>query len=144
MYIIRTAGADLDSLHLCSPATTEDGTPSIGNWFNTGISPYCNPLPDAGHVQLIADESWRDLPDVNEGDAGAAAAVEDGMRYSTESGHDDVTQGLPQVEALVAVLPATVNAMGVVRLTNQILEFNLEMWIYGMRVPLFHLWIGLP
>lgn len=70
---------------------------------------------------------------MNERDAGEAAAVADSMGNSTEGGNNDVTEGLAHVEALVAVLPRAVNAVGRIRFSEQVFPGHLEQDIWALQ-----------
>ena len=60
-----------------------------------------------------------------EGDAGEVAAPTGGNGNTAEDGGDQVADGLPQVEAFVAVLPHALQRVGVVGLANDVLEADL-------------------
>ena len=83
-------------------------------------------LGDKCNVDLHDLDARRHAPDVTEGDAGKLTSPAGSNADATEGGTDDVAQGLPQVEALVAELPHTVDALGVIGFTDGLFECNLK------------------
>lgn len=71
-----------------------------------------------------------------ESDAGKVAAPADGHWDAAQRGADQVAQGLAQVEAFVGVFPHAVDGMGVVRLTNALLECHLQNNDHNVREQL--------
>lgn len=113
-------------------------------WLHTRADAESSESLVGAQVDLQHRQTRGHLPDVAEGDTGEAAAVADGMRDAAQSGHDDVAERLPQVEALVAVLPDAIDAASVFRFPDQILPRHLDVWVEWSGVPFLHLWIGLP
>ncbi len=87
----------------CAPAQGEGLTQWVVHAVDTCTVEALTHL----QVHLVAAHTRRDLPDVTEGDAGEGAAPAHGQWDATESCGDDVTEVLPQVEALVRVAPHT-------------------------------------
>lgn len=67
---------------------------------------------EAFGIDFKNSETWCDLPDVIEGNAGKDAAPTTGMRDATDQSEDVVAQSLAHVEALVGVEPDTITCMG--------------------------------
>ena len=82
-------------------------------------------LPEDAALNSANSQLWGDVPDVLEGNAGERATPAHSSGDTTEKGGDAVAQGLPQVEAFVAVLPHAFHAVGVVGLTKDIFETDL-------------------
>ena len=83
-------------------------------------------LPDDSALDAHLGQLRRDVPDVLEGDAGEVAAPAGGDGDSAQHGGDAVAEGLPHVEAFVAVTPHALNAVGVVGLANDLFEGDLQ------------------
>ena len=80
-------------------------------------------------MDLANGQLRRDVPDVLECNAGKCATPAHSGGDTTKKGGDAVAEGLPQVEALVAVLPHAFHAVGVVGLTEDIFETDLMFFL---------------
>ena len=94
-----------------------------------------------GQVDLPGPYTRCNLPDMLKGYTGKVTAPAHGDRDTTQCGQDQVAEGLPQIEAFVAVLPDTVQTAGVIRLTERLLKGHLQEVIQVIGISVSKIWI---
>ena len=101
---------------------TEQVSECLTAWVADSMNNDAPASPVWVAIDFVGTQTWCDIPDVAEGDAGEVAAPAHGNGDATKRRQDDVAQGLPQVVTFVGVLPHAVDAVGVIRFTNRLLE----------------------
>jgi len=99
-------------------------------------------LLETSAVDHESSHAWGHVPDVLEGDHGELAAPAGSNGDAAEEGHQLVAAALAAVEAHVGVLPYAVDGVGALGLTEDIVEFDLDVIVQVVGVSVDEVEVG--
>jgi len=92
-------------------------------------------------VDHVGAHAGGDVPHVLEGDHGELAAPAHGQGDAAAEGEELVAAALAAVEAGVGVLPHAVDGVGLIGLSEDILEFDLNVVVEVVGISVDHIYI---